>query len=180
MKWVESKGGPLVVLEKELMNAWSGLRPSRPNCDLTNDLTTSAESDYSRACAIDDYVGIISIRGGHALVLGDEPLRTTWWPPLETTPGLLVRWWSAVNESRVIELMQRSSEASFEPRSLPFTVNSREMILSDAALTGNRLQDQGLTFELMPAVYSVETAFYRPDEKTSLWLHRLSPKALIE
>lgn len=64
LSWVESAGGPLVVIERASAQHWSGYH-----------------GHYERACEMEDVLGVITIDSTtppfDVLVLGDEPLRTT-------------------------------------------------------------------------------------------------------
>ncbi|MGW1208054.1 Imm21 family immunity protein [Streptomyces sp. NPDC002499] len=68
--WVESMGGPLIVIPVSALAAWRG-------CTETGVMAgdASAADDYDRACAVDDLAGVITVgeNGAQALVLADEP-----------------------------------------------------------------------------------------------------------
>jgi hypothetical protein len=94
--WVESSGGPLVMLPSRLASAWEG----------------SKTNEYADACAVDDYVGVVARRWGKVIVLNDEPLRTT---VLRTASGVVVvRWMYAPSAD---ELLARAT--LFEADSAP-------------------------------------------------------------
>jgi hypothetical protein len=82
LKWIESTGGPLLLLERALLPYWHG---SFGN--------TTAATDYDRACEIADYVGAIEVGSGIGVVLGEEPFSTTWWRSSEELRNsCIVRW----------------------------------------------------------------------------------------
>ncbi|MYS12874.1 Imm21 family immunity protein [Streptomyces sp. SID4982] len=68
--WVESMGGPLIVVPVSALASWGGCTESGL---MAGDAT--APDDYDRACAVDDLAGVIRIdeNGAQALVLADEP-----------------------------------------------------------------------------------------------------------
>lgn len=101
MHWIESTGGPLLLLEGALLPQWHG---SFGNSD--------AVTDYDRACQIEDYVGTVEVGGGFGLVLGEEPFPTTWWRSDHQARSFLVRWVCAENEA----------EAHGALSSLPFDI----------------------------------------------------------
>lgn len=70
--WTQSNGGPLVLLEAGLLPAWKGLTNVKDPLD--------PATDYGRACAVSDYVGVIPLgQGVQAVVLGGDPtLPATW------------------------------------------------------------------------------------------------------
>ena len=86
LKWLESTGGPLLLIEKVFLPYWDGYAP-----------TETGVTDYERACKVGDYLGRIEVGPGYGVVLGEEPFSTTWWQPDENRNGLLVRWVYANN-----------------------------------------------------------------------------------
>jgi hypothetical protein len=61
LKWIESDGGPLVLMSRELLPYWGGydqfdLDPLDP------------AHDYGRACSVNDYLGVLPVGPGDALV----------------------------------------------------------------------------------------------------------------
>lgn len=90
--WVESIGGPLIVVAVSTLTSWSGCTES----GLTPG-GASAPDGYDRACAVDDLAGLISIdeNGGQALVLADEPATTCYLPQHRA----FLRWLAAETEA---------------------------------------------------------------------------------
>ncbi|MFJ8210556.1 Imm21 family immunity protein [Streptomyces sp. NPDC096033] len=71
-RWLETEGGPFVVVPHTWLPHWSGRAGA-----------------YDRACAVMDFVGVLALPGGaETLVLGDEPLPTAYLPEHQ----VLVRW----------------------------------------------------------------------------------------
>src|SRR5689334_12776726 len=92
--WVQSDGGPLILLERHLLPEWMGILPSRDGRRSANAVataTTPSRTDYDRACKINDYVGVVPVGAAHGLVLNDVPLLTTWRKSTEGG-GMIVRW----------------------------------------------------------------------------------------
>ncbi|MFB7374762.1 Imm21 family immunity protein [Streptomyces sp. NPDC056222] len=75
--WVESMGGPLIVVPASALEAWHGCTG---NGMVAGDETDV--DDYDRACAVDDLAGVIAVieSGAQAVVLGDEPATTCYLP----------------------------------------------------------------------------------------------------
>ena len=82
MNWIDSAGGPLILMERAALAFWGGCF-SGGGSDF--------ESDYERACAVDAYAGVIQVEGRSALVLGDEPCETTVWRVAQGN-DVIVRW----------------------------------------------------------------------------------------
>lgn len=92
--WVESMGGPLIVVPVSALAAWHG---STETGVMAGDAT--APDDYDRACAVDDPAGVITV-GGHgaqALVLADEPATSCYLPEHRA----FLRWLAAYSEAEL-------------------------------------------------------------------------------
>jgi hypothetical protein len=89
--WVESFGGPLLVVPVSAVGQWSGSAgadvPGEPD-------------DYDRACAVDDLAGVIPVGadGALALVLADEPAMTCYLPQHRA----FLRWLAAESEADLV------------------------------------------------------------------------------
>ncbi|MFD7864801.1 immunity 21 family protein [Streptomyces sp. NPDC059783] len=92
LDWVESMGGPLIVIPVSALDAWRGCAEGGTVVGDGVD-----PDDYDRACAVDDLAGAITVgeNGVHALVLGDEPATTCYMPEYQA----FLRWLGADSES---------------------------------------------------------------------------------
>lgn len=77
LAWVESMGGPLIVVPVSALASWGGCTESGL---MAGDAT--APDDYDRACAVDDLAGVIPIdeNGAQGLVLADDPATSCYLP----------------------------------------------------------------------------------------------------
>ena len=164
MDWVESNGGPLLLVPERYLRDWLGA-----------DGPTSGGTDYERACAADDYAAPIEVGRGQGIVLGDEPLPTSW--RAGDRGGLLVRWIAAPSEDAI------TSALATLPEGLPWEsvvdVYIEEdygpLVLFDAAVPGAELPAEHLRFTLPAGRYAFELSAYHPSDDTALLLHRLRP-----
>jgi hypothetical protein len=114
MRWVDTTGGPFVAIEARLITTWRGaIGYPAPG------------TDYGRACEVADYLGVVPVGDGSALVLGDEPMATAWWPDQRWGSGLIVRWMYAPDETAVVQHLTALSEAAFVE---PVTWRVRDVI----------------------------------------------------
>ncbi|MFC8829653.1 immunity 21 family protein [Streptomyces sp. NPDC057137] len=92
--WVESMGGPLIVIPVSALAAWCGCTEAGV---MAGDATTP--DDYDRACAVDDLAGVISVgkEGAQALVLADEPATTCYLPEHRA----FLRWLASDSEAEL-------------------------------------------------------------------------------
>ncbi|MFF7176910.1 Imm21 family immunity protein [Streptomyces sp. NPDC008121] len=91
--WVESMGGPLIVVPVSALASWGGCTESGL---MAGDAT--APDDYDRACAVEDVLaGVIPIdeNGAQALVLADEPATSCYLPEHRA----FLRWLAADSEA---------------------------------------------------------------------------------
>ncbi|WP_051810036.1 Imm21 family immunity protein [Actinoplanes subtropicus] len=94
--WVESMGGPLLVMPVSALGEWGG-------CTQEGMLAGTGDvlDDYDRACELDGLAGVIAVggKGRLGLVLADEPARTCYLPEYQT----FVRWLGADCEADLVD-----------------------------------------------------------------------------
>lgn len=159
--WIESTGGPLILLERRLLPYWRGYSPS---------FNTGA-TDYERACSVSDYLGTIDVGLGKGIVLGEQPYATTWWRCNDVPSGMLVRWVSAESEEAVIEALRVLSNVAWERTGVELKLATGNLALFDSAFPGNEI-DVSLSIEIPAGIYFAETLHYSPNDEISLILHR--------
>src|SRR5947209_6469559 len=94
MNWIESAGGPLILIPRAVLGQWGGASLQTP----------MVGDDYGRACAVRDYLGKIPVSDSFALVLGDTPDRNT---VLEIEPGTaILRWGYADSEEQILDAVR--------------------------------------------------------------------------
>ena len=124
--WIESAGGPLVVMPRSVRADWNGI----------------AGDDYQEACRVDDYLGLVARAWGDVLVLGDEPLRTA---VVHRPDGpAIVRWMYAPSEERLLDAALNSDLDQLPPvEMLSIRVLAEPYVLFDSGASGataNRLE----------------------------------------
>ena len=177
LQWVQSNGGPLLLVTEFLQPSWAGVEaPDPPRLiQATFRFQQSGEpTDYDRACdAGGDYLGIVSVATGQALVLGDVPLQTAWVPEDNGPGGWLVRWEFAESEAEVERTLVKAQVPEWSPGPVFHTVPGNHCLF-DAAIPGRDVSDdEGLIIHLAAPAYRVSTGFLRPDPETSLIVHWL-------
>lgn len=165
LRWVESGGGPLLLLPEPLLAEWHGAEgPS------------TEHTDYERACAVQDYLASIPVGRGVGLVLGDEPLTTAWLPARGGRGGTLVRWVHAPDDAAVLAALTEEVGAPMPGQAGVALPVRAPLVLFDSAYAGRDLPPDRLRIELPPGDYLVETLSLHPDPAVSLLLHRFSPR----
>ena len=157
------------MLEKHLLEKWQGVFEKN---------SSVPESDYDRACGINDYVGLVSIDAGFGVILGEEPFLTTWLPLSQANGGLLVRWDFADNEASVIEALTGFpdlQEVRWESTGIEIQFFGNKLYLFDAAYGRGQI-DEWLEIEMPAGRYEAQTVHYKPNDQTSLRLHRFEAR----
>ena len=160
LNWIDSGGGPLILLEQTALKDWQGSSLEQE------------PDDYDRACAVKDYIGLIKVGDREAIVLGDEPMTTAWFPSANQPGGIIVCWGCADSEADVIQALSAIPEEVWSDTGLSFQVGKTPLVLFDSAYPGENMEES-LRINLEEGQYAISTAEYEPNEETSLILHRL-------
>lgn len=123
-------------------------------------------SDHDRACDIEAPLGPLAVGAGYGVVLGDEPLGTTWFPDSEHRGGMIVRWRYAPDRAAVIAALARLPGAIRGAAAFSFPSRPGKPRFSTAPVP--------VTLALAPGACRPETADYTPADELALPLHRLT------
>ncbi|MEW1914083.1 Imm21 family immunity protein [Kitasatospora sp. NPDC085895] len=155
VSWVESLGGPLIVVPEAVLEAWSG----------------SAGDDYDRACAVEGFTGLIEVGSAQALVLGDEPASTAYLPER----GVFVRWSAAESEEAMLAGVDTAMRTASWESELLWQVPG-PVVLFDSAWTSAKCHHQDhVRVALEAGPYAVRAAYVEPGPETWLTLVQLHP-----
>jgi hypothetical protein len=162
-EWIESGGGPLLFAPQRALADWHGNRQMKDWAGLT---------DYSRACAVKDEVGVITIGASQALVLGDEPDRTSL-IVYSSSDLVICRWRWADSEASLLESLDTAGV-----RQLPFTPKgcfdalSDQYHLFDSAYSGDEVP-RSLIATLDARSYLFDSIDFRPSKNICALVHRI-------
>ncbi|MGC1214061.1 MAG: Imm21 family immunity protein [Micromonospora sp.] len=164
LPWIESAGGPLIIVPTTALAHWRGASDGFYPDDV------DSWDDYWRACEVDGYAGTIPVGDAQALVLGDEPASTTYLPERR----LFVRWIYAESEADVIRLIPKALEmADWEDAG--DWITDGPATLFDSALAGDEAKrSDHLRIEVGPGTYQIRTAYVEPENRTALALVHLA------
>lgn len=186
LRWMESNGGPLLLVPGEFLSAWRGIVPPSTGQHIEAKFRSFPDepaSVYDRACDVEADIGLLEVGAGHGLVVGGDPCGAAWLASEEPSSeankresgGILVRWVYANGEADVIAALEHVPESAWKDSGLTLTVGSEPLYLLDAAYNLDDLRgDDHLTIHLQAGTYSIATAEYEPDAHISLILHRLT------
>jgi Immunity protein 21 len=155
MNWIQTTGGPLVLLPQIGQEAWGGAE--------------GVASDYDKACRVSDYLGVVDFRGQLALVLGDEPHQATILACIGEQ--LIVRWVYAQNANAIVERVC-AGRWGLPVEVLAWSAQESDFVLRDSALPGRVLGTQ-LEVSLPTGNYCIETYAIKEAEVSAI-IHRLS------
>src|SRR5262245_59937362 len=115
--WMDSNGGPLLLVPGEYRSAWEGIEPPCDGRQIEAHFRWNSPdepaTDYDRACDVNDSIAQLAIGAGHGLVLSGYPTGTAWLPFDSTevdgdvVGGILIRWLHANSEADVLTAIQR-------------------------------------------------------------------------
>lgn len=156
--WISEQGpGPLVVVRKATLDFWHGVNAG-----------AGERSDYGRACAIGE-VGCVEMKAGTALVLGDDPLRTTWLA--RPQGGMFLRWVAGDDEAAVLAATDTGADATWSPTGCTFTTAGGDHVLFRASVAGADAGSDSLTFDLREGDYDILSAIL--EDKATVLVYRL-------
>lgn len=128
LKWTQSNGGPLLVLDEAGLSQWSGVTLD-DNVDVLD-----PETDYGRACVGGD---IAPIRVGQVvgLTLNDEVTMPAAWWSLGPASGYLLRTFQG-DDPRIPDALDRFLEPPPTAKTIHLDAPSGVLRVFDAALAG--------------------------------------------
>ncbi|APO96863.1 hypothetical protein BI313_21820 [Xanthomonas vesicatoria] len=167
LQWIESAGGPLVLMHAACLPGWSGTAPA---------LSNSGTTDYARACWIDDDMGLVATASGCALVLGDEPDRTALIERDEAV--FIVRWRWAPSEDALLSALHSALPTLEFVTSGVFSTRAGVHLLFDSAVPGAHVdanRSESLVVTLAMPRLSLASVVFKPSSKICALIHRLAP-----
>lgn len=162
MKWTQSLGGPLVLMDQKNLPKWSGASEDIDDPD----------SDYSRACRQYSDIWVLSKEGFSALILAGQ--RDQMHAKKQDSCSFFLIGWRYSESEQIAEsaLSAALSDRLSFGENFEFLFESGDIVLSDAVLPGDRFKENIQELEVGAGLYSVATAKYQPNEDTFFLLHR--------
>ncbi|MDX3228717.1 Imm21 family immunity protein [Streptomyces sp. ME19-01-6] len=159
--WIESSGGPLVVLPVSHVPGWLG----------------SYGADFDATCEVEEYLGLVRVgapeREKTGLVVADEPLPATYIPDLRC----VLQWQYAPSESALVSAARQSIEGPLDWQEGPLFELREPVLMFDAAASGGSLtSEESLDLSLPPGRYECFTADYSRGSDVSGRLHQFRPE----
>jgi hypothetical protein len=174
MEWIESEGGPLILLDEDLLKYWDGAEPPRYGRTVRAESRASGSAlatDYDRACDIRRVIGVLEVGPRIGVVFAGEALPTAWWPAPSEQVGLIVRWVYGNSDEAFSAALLRLPDGLFRHPGVQVTLRGK-LLLFDAAMPGHAIVSPHLRMSIREGTYRIQTAVYEPDSETSMLLHR--------
>jgi hypothetical protein len=179
LKWIDSAGGPLILISDKTVGLWSGILKRSAYLknieEEADDFLVPEEADYGKACLIESYLGLLNIENEDVLILGDEPMLTTFF--FSSDKPVLARWYYGEDEVLVDNMLLNIDLNTINnwEFALTFNVKSNNQFLFDSASSKSMLDKQQsdyLQINIKAGQYNVSTSVFQPDNKTKLILHK--------
>ena len=161
VEWLDTGGGPFVILPSHSLRKWGGLRAE------------GAPNDFDRACDVTDYLGTIPFDAAQALVLGDDPFPTAFFAAPTFGGAYIVRMLWGEDLEKATRAVHAIPRSSWTTEQLLFDGGSGALVLFDAAHPGPQAPHR-ISVPLGPGRYAVASADWE-DGTMGLLVHRLVP-----
>ncbi|MBB3641162.1 Imm21 family immunity protein [Variovorax atrisoli] len=162
INWTRTDGGPFICASPQVGKLWRGV------CGTS---IGAVETDYERACAEGDYLGIVACGASQVLVLGDEPAQSAF---LSTSTGLVIARWihceSADTARSALEKIPADLPSLQSPVRL--RLDEPELWLFDAAADSVN-ESTGVAAHMPAGMFDITVERYVQGRVFEFWLHRL-------
>jgi len=175
--WIASAGGPLVLITENIVKKWSGSLNRKEYLEnnkreATNNFMDPDETDYGKACLVNDYLAVLTIENVQLLILGDEPLVTTCFLSVDNK-YVLARCYYTEDEASLDDYLQKLNfnEIDNWNNSVSFEISCDTQYLFDSAEYYDDLSQQNIV-NIKKGKYEIWTSLYEFDNETKLILHK--------
>ena len=172
LHWLECGGGSLILLAGEDVPAWLGYtRAEAVGGASSGGMRPSERTDYERAHAGQDDLGLLTVDGEQGLVVSTEPMAIAWWA-IAPAEGILVCWMVGEEEAAVMQVFARLEEQTWTSSGLTYVVGKHPLYIFDAISPGREATEyteylvEHLLVRLDAGRYDVDTGCARPDTQT--------------
>jgi hypothetical protein len=176
LRWISSEGGPLILIDRAHLGFWEGDKDVWDGEPSSSGEATTFD-DYDRACQVNEYVGLIPVGMGEGLILGDEPLPTTWYPSTGMIGGHIIRGGLAYDENELLRQILNIPDEKYKEEGIVFSSVSGSLLLFDSGCPGREPDclETGclIQFELAVGSYIVRTVNHTLEDGGWTLVHSL-------
>ncbi|MFB6440147.1 Imm21 family immunity protein [Streptomyces sp. NPDC056411] len=160
-KWIESTGGPFVIVSDAHAALWQGIEGD----------------DYDEACLVEDYLGRVEFgpdaQKVPAIVVADEPLPATFLSEFQC----VLQWSYAPSEEVLIDGARSSFDRIDDWHQGPALDVHGQLIMFDATVPGHSLEQvEVLPISLPAGRYQFYTADFEVGDDVAGRLHAVRPR----
>jgi hypothetical protein len=160
LNWLECSGGPFILMEKSLLKYWGGYdEEGEPN-------------DYDRACEINEYLGIVNVHDGVALIVNTESMQIAINPSIKTNEIMFISWVYANNEQDIINSLKEIPEYIWDNINIKIQIINGDLVLFESVNPGNDVEEY-FNILLEKGNYCVLSGVYNPNKSTRFILYKL-------
>lgn len=149
LAYVETEGGPFILLPLELKKAWKGVG---------DDEDEDEASDYERAEEFLSTVGVLDVGDGKALILGEAEV--TAFRPTKDGGVLIQRVFGEEDEDVIAAVDEAIASGKWKATKhvLPIAGNGKVALFDSAYAYEDADEDEVLKIALAPGSYAIDTA----------------------
>ena len=171
INWIDTTGGPTVLIPKPYLSNWKGTFDSSGN--IPDDFLDPAKTHYGKACETNEDIEIIEFNGFNAIVFGDEPLLTTAISNV-SSEIIFIRWVCGNSLESAEEILNEINYNSVNWKRRESFINTFEhYILFDSSENGIDVNRKtGIDIRFVEGKYEINSATFNPNSETQLLLYR--------
>lgn len=176
LRFVDTDGGPLIVLPHRVLDQWKGVYPPedgrRIDVKWRFDSTRPA-TDYDRALNAPSPVGTIEVGDAVGLVLGSYMDNAAWYPLTRSAAiGAFVRVASIADKDKLLPIIDRLDFPDETVAIETWQIDDR-LRLFDASARGATTAREGVDIDVPAGLYVVHTWRYEDRAIAEVVVHRL-------
>jgi hypothetical protein len=167
LNWIDTTGGPHVLIPKELVVHWKGVIGWFDNASLQD------QSDYARACRVSGWLGLVPCGAGSAVVLSGDVGRMAWLPEIQS----LVLWIAGDGENYILDVARNGrllgALSGANTEELTFSTGpSGTMHLFDSSLSAEASTPNGQTIVFPPGQKVIRAGYFN-DARASVVVRQI-------
>lgn len=176
MNFIDSNGGPLLMLERDLLPWWGGVDHIGTRSRETKMLGSEFQTDYERASAISGWVGKIKVDGERcAIGFWGDRLGLGFVREHEGRILVIRPYYEIDNIESHIEFA--SNNIAMFKKDFDVEFRSSAVLIFDAAFSGLEIYGDCLDLDLTPGKYSVSTYEHKYHEAEMVFhLFNITPR----
>lgn len=160
--WIETTGGPHLLIAEELLIGWRGVEGWRDHEDPDD------KSDYARACRVESWLGLIPCGAGEVVVFSGEAGPIAWFDDEKNDSGVFIQWVGADSDAQIAAAVRSGAVlrclTQDNAEDIAFSAGaSGRLRLMDSSDVGADPIDSALTIDLQPGRYRLRAGYFETE-----------------